>query len=260
MNSSGFFQRYNVRGSAPCLFLLREISRAFSHLPYENVTKILKESRSANSLEKLRQPGEVVEDHLRWNTGGTCFSLCNTLLEILQQSGFECYIAMGDMHYGANIHCAVVAMVNHQPYLLDPGYLLHDPIAIPTSVVEVVHPTPMNTVVLKAESEQSLSLYTVESGVRKWRYRLRLTSTPREEFQHHWIHSFSLNSMENLLLSRINENGRIYFRKNTLELVNPAARKRRKMNDLQQQELGEIFNLPADMIRQAQQILLATAR
>lgn len=260
MNSLGLFQRYDVRLTEPTLILLREISRAFSHLPYENVTKILKEARSAGSLEKLRQPDEVLQDHLRWNTGGTCFSLCNTLLAILQECGFHCFIAMGDMHYGENIHCAVVAEIHQQQFLADPGYLLHEPIPIPTSIVEVAHLTSMNTVILKAETEHLLSLYTVESGVRKWRYRLKLTPTSRDEFQRHWIHSFSLNSMENLLLSRIDENGRIYFRKNTLEVVNPAARKRRKIGDLHDQELSEIFNLPSDLIRQAHQILVATTR
>jgi arylamine N-acetyltransferase len=246
-----FFEKYNLQNSTPDLLFLRELAKAFSHLPYENVTKILKSASDSQALDKLRQTEEVLSDHLRWNTGGTCFSLCNALQDILQQCRYQSFIAMADMHYGANIHCAIIAPTESGPYLLDPGYLLHDPIPLPS--VQSTHQTPMNTVVIKNEGNQNYSLFTQESGIQRWRYRLRARPTPREQFLQHWIHSFSLNSMENVTLTRVNENGRLYYRKDRIELVHPAKRTTQKTTVAETDLLANLFGLPVDLILKAQQ-------
>lgn len=264
-----FRQRYGVVRDIADLHKLQQVSLAYAHLPYENVTKILKEARSAGSGMKLRPPGEVLEDHLRWGTGGTCFSLCNTLRELLRQSRFDCWIAMGDMHYGENIHCAVVVRLGEDRYLLDPGYLLHDPVALPGGRggppspnqprvgLEIRHQTRMNTILLRSEEEGIVSLYTLESGQLKWRYRLRIGEVPEEEFIRHWIRSFSLNTMENVMLSRLDVSGRLYFRKDRLERVGPGNRERKKVTSWDSAELAAIFGVPADLILQAQKALVA---
>ena len=110
MNSilSKFWERYSLDELEPDFAHLSRIASAFSNLPYENVTKILKDARSTTVGQKLRGTEEVLQDHLRWNTGGTCFSLCNALASILENCGFQAFIAMADMHYGPNIHCAVI--------------------------------------------------------------------------------------------------------------------------------------------------------
>ena len=251
-----FLDRYCVGPENADLKLLAMIAGAFSFLPYENVTKILKHARCVDSDSQLRRTKEVLEDHLRWNTGGTCFSLCNALLEVLTQNGFEAFIAMGDMHYGANIHCAVIVKLLGRLYLLDPGYLLHQPIPLPQNGEEVRLHTSMNTVIVKWEENGIVSLYTEESGCRKWRYRLRVFPTDAAEFEKHWIRSFSLNSMETILLSRINEHGRIYFRKDRLENVSPAARKKAIVSPDDAMALSHVFGLPADLIASAQHFLL----
>ncbi len=262
-----FRERYEVVRDTVDLHQLQQVSLAYANLPYENVTKILKEVRSAGSEMKLRAPGEVLEDHLRWGTGGTCFSLCNTLREMLKQSQFDCWIAMGDMHYGENIHCAVVVRLGEDQYLLDPGYLLHDPVPLPGGYggppspnqpragLEIRHQTRMNTIVLRSEEEGIISLYTLESGQLKWRYRLRIREVPEEEFVRHWIHSFSLNTMENVMLSRLDVSGRLYFRKDRLERVRPDHRERKKVTPGDSAVLAAIFGVPADLILQAQKAL-----
>src|SRR5262245_44753462 len=95
---SKFWERYSLDDLAPDFAQLSRIAGAFSNLPYENVTKILKDARSITVRQKLRGTEEVLQDHLRWNTGGTCFSLCNALASILENSGFPAFIAMADMH------------------------------------------------------------------------------------------------------------------------------------------------------------------
>ena len=262
MNSilSKFWERYSLDELEPDFANLSRIAGAFSNLPYENVTKILKDARSTTVGQKLRRTEEVLQDHLRWNTGGTCFSLCNALASILENCGFQAFIAMADMHYGPNIHCAVIVPLNEKRYLMDPGYLLHQPIILPDVGMEVERKTPMNTVFLRHEDINTFSLYTLESGQLKWRYRLHTIPVSAKEFEGHWIHSFSLNSMEHVTLSRLDQNGRLYFRKNRLEKVNELQRIQSPFRDSETGELSKIFGMPSDLILNARKILLARPR
>src|SRR5438874_10638176 len=100
-----FLARHGLNSGDSDFAQLRQLSAAFAFLPYENVTKILKASRSGSAAGGIRGCEEVLQDHLRWNTGGTCFSLCNALQNILKHSGFDSFIAMADMRYGNDIHC-----------------------------------------------------------------------------------------------------------------------------------------------------------
>jgi hypothetical protein len=174
------------------------------------------------------------------------------LQDLLTSCGFESFIAMGDMHYGANIHCAVVVRLQQDSYLLDPGYLLHQPIRLPEIQVRIA--TPMNTVIVKNEGAYNFSLFTEENGTIKWRYLLKALPVSREEFERHWNHSFSLNSMEAVILTRANHNGRLYYRKDRMELVQPHQRTKQKITRNDHQTLAQAFGLPADLIAQAQSL------
>ncbi len=252
-NIERFLQRYSVSRLDTDLSLLKAIASAYKNLPYENVTKILKESGANGSMQRLRYTEELLEDHLLRRTGGTCFSLCNALQQILHHCAFEAFIGMADMHYGTNIHCAVVATTQGDKYLLDPGYLLHEPIPLPK--VEVVRNTPMNQVILRNEGNDIYSLYTIESRQEKWRYRLRAQPVSTEEFDRHWDHSFSLNSMEHVTLSLVSDTGRLYYRKDKLELVRPQQRTSQKVSAGESQMLASMFGLPPDLIAQAQKLV-----
>ena len=251
-----FQERYGLMAGSD-LVHLRAIGSAFSHLPYENITKLLKEARPGGSSGKLRGAEEVLEDHLRWNTGGTCFSLCNALLALLENCGYTAHIGMADMHYGSNIHCAVIVALPGGSYLLDPGYLLNVPMRLPDAGGESSVETPMNTVILRAESPAVYSLFTRETGELRWRYRIRAAAVPQEEFVRHWIHSFSLNSMEQVMMSRLSDSGRLYFRKDRLELVNRFERRKSRVRPGDAQELSEVFGLPSELILQAHRAVLA---
>ena len=254
MQIQRFLERHTLSPRQADLQLLQSVASAYSNLPYENITKILKDARCSGSQQKFRRTDEVFEDHLRWNTGGTCFSLCNALQELLTFCGFEAFIAMADMHYGTNIHCAVVVEMEKERYLLDPGYLLHQPLFLPANEIRIV--TKMNTVVLKNEGPDLYSLFTKENGMEKWRYRLRAYPVTREEFEQHWLHSFSLNSMENVTITRLSDSGRLYYRKDRIEVVQHDLRKKQKIESDDVQTLSQTFSLPSDLILQAQQVLL----
>jgi len=255
--TSRFLELHSAQNLAPGEAALGRIARAFSALPYENVTKILKQARSNSTRASLRDAGEVFGDHLRWGTGGTCFSLCNALSKLVAGAGFDAFIAMADMHYGKDIHCAVVVRLDGSRFLLDPGYLLHQPIRFPEVGGSTQIRTAMNETSLVWEGDHLFSLYTTEVSQTKWRYRLKAIPVSDQEFTDHWIHSFSLNTMEHLMLSRCNANGRTYFRKGTLEQVAHQTRQKSRLDSGCSGELARLFGVPADMIRLAQNALLA---
>jgi arylamine N-acetyltransferase len=257
---SKFWERYSLDELTPDFAQLSRIAGAFSNLPYENVTKILKDARSITVRQKLRGTEEVLQDHLRWNTGGTCFSLCNALISILENSGFPAFIAMADMHYGSNIHCAVIVPLHGKRYLIDPGYLLHEPMQLPKEGADVKRKTVMNTVIIRYEDINTFSLFTLESAQLKWRYRLHAVPVSTEDFERYWVHSFSLNSMEHVTLSRLEKNGRLYFRKGRLEKVNGIQRIQSAVGDTEASELSKVFGVPADLILNAREILLTRPR
>ena len=248
---------YRISLPVPDLAGLHRLSSAFALLPYENVTKILKSARASESAGGLRFCDEVLQDHLRWNTGGTCFSLCNALQNILEHSGYDSFIAMADMHYGADIHCAVIVNLLGDSYLLDPGYLIHQPMLLPKEESEAVVQTQMNTVILSKEVGDCYSLSTTEHGQTKWRYRLKCRPITSDEFQAHWIHSFSLNTMENVMLSAFRPQGRIYFRKNKLEEVGRQGRSSIRIDSAKGEEIARLFGIPPDLFSEAGRILLA---
>ncbi|HET6267895.1 MAG TPA: arylamine N-acetyltransferase, partial [Acidobacteriota bacterium] len=175
----------------------------------------------------------------------------------LESAGFDAFIAMADMHYGKDIHCAVVVRLDDSRFLLDPGYLLHQPIRLPEKGATSRIQTSMNETSLVWEAGDLFSLYTTELSLTKWRYRLKAHPVPDQEFIDHWIHSFSLNTMEHLMLSRCDANGRTYFRKGSLEQVAHQSKQKSRLDIGCSGELARIFGVPADLIRLAQDALVA---
>jgi hypothetical protein len=84
---------------------------------------------------------------------------------------------------------------------------------------------------------------------------LRDQSISRAEFEKYWIHSFSLNSMEHIMLTRANDSGRLYYRKDRLELVQHSTRTKQKISSTDAVTLSQMFGLPADLIQAANKTL-----
>jgi arylamine N-acetyltransferase len=248
-----FLKHFELDRSDPGMGLLKNLVRAFAALPYENVTKIIRFHKFSGWEERLRKPAEVVEDHVRIASGGTCFSLTETLGSILQELGFGCRYRMADMHYGSNIHCALIVALGDSRFLVDPGYLLGRPVPLP-SEGSVTIDTPFNTVRIE-RAEGSYNLYTREKGVEKWRYRLKDREVSETEFKDHWIRSFSFNMMNNILITRATEEGHLYVRDRHFRWMNRSSRESAKIKDDYENRLCKIFGIQSEAIREALTIL-----
>ncbi|MBN2382714.1 arylamine N-acetyltransferase [bacterium] len=234
---------------------LERIIQTFAQLPYENITKIIRSAQSTDLANAHRAPAEVIADHLRWHTGGTCFSLTNTLLAILRFVGFEPEVLMADMKVGQNVHCALRLTVSGQDYLLDPGYLLDQPVHLPEEERSLIH-TPMNRIIIERDLETlNYNVFVERNQQKKWRYCLKNTAVDQLEFDRHWDRSFSLNMMKSLTLSRITRHGQLYFSRTRLQLIDAEQRQSRNVRGHEADSIHHYFHIEPALVQQALDIV-----
>ncbi len=248
-----FFRRYNLLSSRqPDLVMLQEILASFSHLPYENLSKIIKFHRhGAHETERLRLPEEVIEDHLRMRLGGTCFSLTFFLQAILLHHGFPCYIVMADMKAGKNIHCAMVVLLDSVKYLVDPGYLLRQPMALDSNRPRLYH-TEFTGVELRFNpAHEAYEVFTFNRQEMKWRYRFVDRPTLPEEFLQHWQASFHRNSMNALCLTRVADEELIYIRRDFMRITNLEGKRNVSIKSRYHATIQQEFGIAPEYVEQA---------
>ena len=210
-----FMEHFGIPSGDPGLDMLRAIVCSYSSIPYENLTKIIKKFTAPGNVQRLRGPEEVMDGFIERHTGGTCFSLTYCLGAILTGAGYECYPVMADMSR-PNIHCALVVELNGRRYLVDPGYLLGEPVELSGSTAAVN--TSFGKVELRPRAGERYDLFTVTGGEIKWRYRVRTVPVPRSHFLKYWQESFSLPMMNSIQLTKLTERGHLYIRNHHLRL------------------------------------------
>ncbi|MFO0816611.1 MAG: arylamine N-acetyltransferase [Pirellulales bacterium] len=198
------FQRhFGIQTSRSDVAALREVIAAFARLPYENLTKIVRESDERGGMAEKRDPLQVVADHIALGGGGTCFSLTATLLHLVRSLGFRAEPILADRRYGANTHCALLVWIDDVPHLVDPGYLIIDPIPL-HSPRDLRVETSFNEVLLKPlEGGRRWELATSQQG--RSTYRLTFKNEPADtgEFLKAWDASFAWDMMQYPVLTRV---------------------------------------------------------
>jgi hypothetical protein len=103
------------------------------------------------------------------------------------------------MRHGTNIHCALLVELGDQRYLLDPGYLVAEPVPLRAeSTVRVSHPGHQLEYRPVGDGSQ-IELHTLnDRGEELLRYRLRPRPIPEDMFVQHWLDSFDANGMNGL--------------------------------------------------------------
>ncbi|MDZ7288305.1 MAG: arylamine N-acetyltransferase [candidate division KSB1 bacterium] len=248
-----FRRHYGIAAEPrPGMTVLREILAGFSHLPYENLSKILKFQRHGeNQAQRLRLPEEVMEDHLHWRLGGTCFSLTFFLQTLLRHHGFPCYVVMGDMRAGRNIHCALIVCLDGDKFLIDPGYLLRQPMALDPGKPRLYH-TEFTGVELRFDRQNgAYDLFTFNRQEMKWRYRFVDRPTPAEEFLQHWQASFYRNSMHGLCLTRANVDELIFIHKDFMRITSLEGKRNVSIKRNYHETIHQLFGIAPEYVEQA---------
>lgn len=197
-----FLEHFTVRRILPPEELLREAASAFSRIPYENLTKLIKLEEAGSAEGARRFPREVLADHISLGAGGTCFSLTAALLHVLRALGFEAQPILADRRYGPNTHCALLVFLESGLCLLDPGFLITRPVPL-GGLSQLRLPTEFNDVILTRRAGDRIDLHTIQRGNRTYRLTFKASPADRGEFLKAWDESFGWDMMRYPLLTRI---------------------------------------------------------
>lgn len=251
-----FIQRFGLHSDAPPEMLLRDIVTAFAHLPYENLTKIIKEDAEQAPVRARRLPAEVIADHIRLGAGGTCFSLTAALLHILRAAGWDAEPLLADRRYGPNTHCALVVQIENRPFLLDPGYLILDPIPL-DSARETRIETEFNEVVLSPQpGGEKLQLSTVVQGQQRYRLTFKTAPVDSAEFLSAWDASFDWDMMRYPVLNRVRGGRQLYLQGNRYQQRGHELVKREEIpNNRLIERIAADFGVDATLASRALAIL-----
>lgn len=236
--------------------LLRDVATAFTHLPYENLTKIIKEDQEQAAIRSRRLPAEVLADHFRAGAGGTCFSLTATLLHLVRSLGWEAEPMLADRRYGENTHCALLVWIDGRPHLLDPGYLILDPIPLDVrSQTRIV--TEFNELVLTPQADvRRLDLATVAQGQRKHRLTFKTERVDPGEFLQAWDASFDWDMMRYPVLSRVRSGRQLYLQGGRFQVRDQQSVRREEIPGRQlAQQIAEAFGIAPAIVARALDIL-----
>ncbi len=263
-----------------------DLCNQISNITYENLTKIirLEQTGSATGARKLDDSDQ--NDIDSWMGGGTCFSMTWHLYQALTDMGFKPRLVMGHKRKERNIHCALILpdpdgsivtptsvpgsplssfvfRLSSNSYLLDPGYLIFDPLPMPLpqpfGTGEAFFPLSPNCVRLVRPTLESMELWTGGAGApMKLRFEYPVEGVSVEEFKHHWNESFYREMMTYPVLNRLDrEKGvQYYYQKGNLVVRNATGSKMTKIDPADRvQTLSDIFKLSPTIIEKALNIL-----
>jgi len=246
----------------PVTSLLAELSA----LPYENLSKIVARHDGA-AAGKTRESmlsfsASWLEDHLRTGMGGTCFALTHWLKTRLDALGFSSAYLMADKRVEPNVHCGLVLLHEQRPWLLDPGYLIFEPIPLPQGGLSAEVFLSPNAVRVEdvpgggPAGEDVWRLWTGPRGALKHRFDFRREPVTSEEFQRHWEASYDWPMMAYPVLNRVANGTQYYLQKSNL-LV--RTRDGGTMTKLSPEGVRDaavtIFGLPRGLVEEAMGVL-----
>ena len=206
-----FLKTYSITRDNEPLTVIKQCAKAFSGIPYENLTKIIKSDQVLSANSALRLPGEVLADHLKWGTGGTCFSLTAALIAVFNALGFNAQPLLADRRYGPDTHCGLAVIYREQMLLIDPGYLLFIPTPMPsiaTSVMDLGHTT---VELCPLDRGDLIELSTVVRGNRKTRLTYKRSPVDAATFKRAWTDSFTWEMMTYPVLTRCISGQHLYL-------------------------------------------------
>jgi len=251
-----FLRTHRIDETQPAIELLTDAASAFARLPFENLTKIIRDAEAGRVEEARRTPAEVLADHWAHGTGGTCFALTSAMLHLVRAMGFEAQPILADRRYGEDTHSAFLVWLDDKPHLLDPGYLIVNPLPLPRDG-EVRIKTPFNELILVAkEGGAKVELHTLQADQKTYRLTFKTAPVDAGEFLRAWDVSFDAEMMRYPVLSRVVGNQQLYFQKQHLLVRGSEESRRAEVGpDRLINEIARQFGIAPDVVAKAMKIL-----
>jgi arylamine N-acetyltransferase len=238
-----FLDHWGIRPEQGDRALLHRLGQAFAALPYENLTKLIKKHRLPPGPARRRLPAEVLADHLEQGTGGTCFALIELFAAVLGDLGYRCRPVLCDTRRRADSHCALLVHLDGGPTLLDPGYLVHEPLPLPGPG----QTCQRGAVSLAADPRGGFEL--VSYGVR--RYRLKLEAVSPRRFVALWDSSFDWTMMNGVHVCAARESGYAYLHGSKLRLQSSVGKQTLNLRGDEVQQIARRFGIAPGVVEQA---------
>jgi arylamine N-acetyltransferase len=247
-----FLRHFNIQSDRQPRQVLGDVVAAFSRLPYENITKIIKHAKCGSPEKARRYAEEVIVDHILWGTGGTCFSLADALLHLVRDLGWNVEYILADRKYGQNSHCALKIEIDSVPHILDPGYLITEPIPLAFEEERELRIGANKYILTPDIEKQKLSLSTERRGTRTNRLTYKIAPADIAEYQKAWDASFYWEMMHYPLLVHIVDSQQKYLRGAMLQISNSESVSRRTipMEELIA-KISEEFCIHSSVVAQA---------
>ncbi|NQT62584.1 MAG: arylamine N-acetyltransferase [Candidatus Marinimicrobia bacterium] len=249
-----FLKRFDFSGSKPSLEHIAEVSRYFSRLPYENISKILKRNQALGS-NRLRLPDEVTHDHFAWHLGGTCFSLTYFLCGIYTLLGYKAQPFICHLNWGENTHSAVTIQFAGSRYLVDPGYMIFRPLPLKKSNIEARLSAETGLSLRFDADSDEYAVYTYRKGQFVRRYRFNDHPVSWEQFAKFWENSFHLPGMDDLTLTRVEGQEMIFVQGDFIKITSPETIEKIREANLAEKIIKERFRIPLEKLEEAKYVL-----
>jgi arylamine N-acetyltransferase len=251
-----FLNQFNINPRSSKKLLLKEVLHNFSRLPYENLTKIVKSAKVSDSFKRLRMPLELISDHIRFNTGGTCFSLTFCLREFLKLLGFDAHLLSGNIRgIPNNDHSLVLIYLEGEKYIADPGYLFSFPLKL-NSLSSSKYSTPIRDVIITPKHEGTIyEVSTKDASGSHLRYTFSPEPLPSEKFIEIWMNSFIHRFLGSIVLSCISKAGRIYIHGHHMRYVQKYQKIGKNIRLQLKQTIHKTFGISPQIIDQALEIV-----
>ncbi len=254
--SSQILQRFLIRcginQSEDRASLVYRVAEAFSRIPYENLTKIIKTDAMVTPSSSMRYPDELISDYLKWGTGGTCFSLTAAVIAIYNALGIEAHPVLADRYYGPDTHCGLIMVQPKGLLLLDPGYLLFTPVLLPRLQPVTVHTGYNSVELVPLNNGEKVEFHTVVKGNRKMRLVYKIRPVDAMTFARAWEESFKWEMMTYPVLTRVSAGEHQYLQGRKLAVRSAGGTRREELSvQMQFDYIAQKMGIHRDIVSKA---------
>lgn len=253
-----FLKQFRYSGQTPSLEHVGEVSRYFSRLPYENISKILKKASSPEG-QRLRLPDELTHDHYAWHLGGTCFSLTYFLCGIYTLLGYDVQPLICHLNWGENNHSAVALQYAGHRYLIDPGYMIFKPLPLKKENVKSQISAETGLSLRFDGAEDQYALYTFRKGQFVRRYHFTDQELSWDSFAQYWQASFDLPGMNDLTLTRIEGHEMLFIQGDFIKITGPDKIEKFRAQNTAEHLIRDRFGIPLEKLEAARSIIKSTS-
>jgi hypothetical protein len=171
----------------------------------------------------------------------------------MDAAGLATSYVMADKRREKNIHCGLLLLHSDRTYLLDPGYLIFEPLPLPQAGLNTVAFAAPNAIRIEDLADEGVwRLHTGPTGALKHRFDFRKEPVHWEEFRRHWEASHHWPMMRYPVLNRVSGGTQYYLQKNNLLVRSVAGSEMRKLTPSEFLETAtRVFGMERGLVQEA---------